>query len=85
MGKKAKATLYIDNEVVREAKALGLNLSVVSENAIREAVSALKRSKGADCPKTSDNPTATAPFQKECGPGGTRTRDLRLAKPTLYH
>ena len=24
------------------------------------------------------------PHQGSCGPGGTRTRDLRLAKPTLY-
>lgn len=46
MDKKTKVTLYVDREVIRESKKLGLNLSVIAENALKEAVRWLK---GADC------------------------------------
>ena len=46
MGKKGKVTLYMDLEVVREAKEIGLNISKVAENALKEAI---KRLKGEDC------------------------------------
>ena len=35
MGKKGKITLYMDLEVVKKAKELGLNISKVSENALK--------------------------------------------------
>ncbi len=45
MGKNVKVNLTIDEDVVKEAKEIGLNLSKISENALKEAISALKRSK----------------------------------------
>ena len=56
MSKTKITSIRIDEKVFREAKALGLNISVVAENALREAISALKRSKGSDCPAPHDNP-----------------------------
>ena len=38
--------LYLDPEVVREAKELGLNLPKVCEKALKDAI---KRLKGEDC------------------------------------
>ena len=46
MGTKGKITLYVDLEVVREAKELGLNISKVCENALKEAI---RRLKGIEC------------------------------------
>ena len=37
-GKKKNVMLYLDPEVVRKAKELGLNLSKVCENALKEAI-----------------------------------------------
>jgi hypothetical protein len=45
-GRKKNVVLYLDPEVVREAKELGLNISKVCENALKEAV---RRLKGEDC------------------------------------
>ena len=42
MGTKGKLTLYVDVEVVKEAKELGLNISKVCENALKEAIKRLK-------------------------------------------
>ena len=42
MAKKKRVLLYIDNEIVQTAKDLGLNLSKVSENALKEAIRRLK-------------------------------------------
>ena len=55
MGRKGKLTLYVDLEVVREAKALGLNVSKVCENALKMAIEQLRplygKSKGENCSK----------------------------------
>ncbi len=40
--KRQPLTITVNPKVVREAKALGLNLSVVSENALKEAIARLK-------------------------------------------
>jgi hypothetical protein len=42
MGKKKKVLLYIEVETIKKAKDLGLNLSKVSENALKEAVRRLE-------------------------------------------
>ena len=42
MGTKGKITLYVDLEVVKEAKELGLNISKVCENALKMAIEQLK-------------------------------------------
>ena len=38
MGKKKITTMRIDEELVKKAHDLGLNVSKISENAIREAI-----------------------------------------------
>jgi len=45
-GKKKNVMVYLDPELVKEAKELGLNLSKVCENAIKEAI---RRLKGENC------------------------------------
>ena len=47
MGKQIVTSIRIDEEVFREAKELGLNVSKITENALKEA---LRRLKGDDCP-----------------------------------
>jgi post-segregation antitoxin (ccd killing protein) len=46
MGKSVVTSIRIDEDVLREAKALGLNVSKVAENALKEA---LRRLKGENC------------------------------------
>jgi len=40
--RKKNVVIYLDPEVVKEAKDLGLNISKVSENALKEAIRRLK-------------------------------------------
>ena len=42
MGKRIKVNLTMDEEVVKEAKKIGINLSQFCENALREAIKRLK-------------------------------------------
>ena len=42
MGSKNSTCLYLDREVVATAKRMGLNVSKVSENALKEAIDRLK-------------------------------------------
>ena len=50
MGSKKKTLLYIDAETVRNAKELGLNLSKVAENALKEAVRRMSEPNGGTMP-----------------------------------
>jgi post-segregation antitoxin (ccd killing protein) len=42
MGTKKQLFLYTDSETTQKAKELGLNLSKVSENALKEAIRRLE-------------------------------------------
>lgn len=42
MGKPKKVTLTIDEEVIKIAHDIGLNISKVAENALKETISKLK-------------------------------------------
>lgn len=42
MGKAIVTSIRIDEEVFREAKELGLNVSKITENALKEAIRRLK-------------------------------------------
>ena len=44
MGKQVKVNLTIDADIVKEAKEIGLNMSKISENALKEAIKRLKGS-----------------------------------------
>jgi len=43
---KKRTTLYIEAELIEKAKELGLNVSKICENALKEAI---KRMENADC------------------------------------
>jgi post-segregation antitoxin (ccd killing protein) len=45
MGTKKRILLYIDSETIRKARELGLNLSKVSENALKEAITRISAPK----------------------------------------
>lgn len=42
MAKKVTTSIYLDKKVFRDAKDLGLNISKVAENALKEAIARLK-------------------------------------------
>ena len=42
MGKKVRTTLTIDNEVLKTAMEIGINVSQFCENALREGINKLK-------------------------------------------
>lgn len=48
MVKKKSTCLYLDPQIVETAKELGLNVSKVSENALKEAIERLSRTKKED-------------------------------------
>ena len=45
MGKKARTTLTIDEEILRKAQEIGLNVSQFCENALKQAIKALEQTK----------------------------------------
>ncbi|MEO0242878.1 MAG: type II toxin-antitoxin system CcdA family antitoxin [candidate division WOR-3 bacterium] len=56
MGKRIVTSIRIDEDVFREAKDLGLNVSKIAENALKEAIKRLKWEYLQTEPKTnSDN------------------------------
>ena len=42
MGKARVTSIRVDEDVLREAKELGLNVSKIAENALKEAIRRLK-------------------------------------------
>ena len=42
MGKKVVTSIRIDQDILRKAKEIGLNLSKISENALKEAIKRLQ-------------------------------------------
>ena len=59
MGKRKITTIRIDEDLLRKAHDLGLNVSKISENAIKEAVKRLEGSNNPkepkDCPDSTQN------------------------------
>ena len=49
MGNKTRTTLYLDAELVKNAHQLGLNVSKIAENALKDAIERMER------PKTLNN------------------------------
>ena len=56
MGKKARTTLYIDTEIIKEAQELGLNISKTCEIALKQAIEQLRalygKSESKNCPES---------------------------------
>ena len=67
---KKYATIYVDEDTIRKAKEMGLNISKTCENALKEAIRRL----GGSYQQNGGVPT----FREASG--GIRTRDLRLTK-----
>ena len=74
MGKPTNVTIRIDKDVVKEAKEAGLNLSKISEIALKDAT---RRLKGTEHPREDGKKPKGV---LHGGPGGTRTLDHRLVK-----
>jgi hypothetical protein len=76
LGKKVKYSLYIDEEIAKRGKELGLNLSKVAENAIKEATNRLEGPNGSE--NNEIDPVITS--LGGGGPGKSRTCDPRHVK-----
>jgi hypothetical protein len=55
MKMKKNVTIRVEEKVVKEAQEVGLNVSRVCENALKEAI---KRLKSDNCPAPSERPTS---------------------------
>ena len=84
MTSKARVNLTMEAEVIQKAKALGLNISKISENAI---IAYIERLEGiSDIKKAEYNPNPIVWNHKEDG-GRSRDRtcDPRHVKAMSYH
>ena len=55
MGKQVRVNLTIDENVIKKAKDLGLNLSKVSENAIKDMICRIEGSNPSNKPDKNGN------------------------------
>jgi len=79
MGKKINASVYMDAEIIRKARELGLNISKTCENALKEAIKRLERS---DCENNNENCPSDSSNNVWCGrrdlnPGRQRGRLMK--------
>ena len=77
MGKQTRVNLTIDNDVVKKAKHLGLNLSKVAENALKDMIDRI------ESPNSSNNFNKISKMVRGVGfeptnPYGTAASGLRL-------
>jgi hypothetical protein len=61
-GKKITAAIYVEENVIREARKLGLNISRTCENALEEAIKRLKGSSSQNHGSDSPNPRCPSPL-----------------------
>jgi post-segregation antitoxin (ccd killing protein) len=78
---KVRVNLTIDEEVKKKAEELGLNLSKVAENALKEAVRKLEAKDPPNDPVSSAN--ASSQEGLNGASGGIRTRDQQLTRLPL--
>ena len=81
MGKRVKVNLTMDEEVVKEAKKIGINLSQFCENALREAI---KRLKGLKTETNGGTPVSHTVWRgvRDLNPRGPTGH--RLSRPAPY-
>ena len=77
MGSKVNMCIYVDREVLESAKRMGLNLSRVSENALRSAIGRLNG------PERRTGPMSVAPLEPE-GRGRDLNPGARLHRSIGY-
>jgi hypothetical protein len=81
---KKNVVIYLDPEIVKEAKELGLNISKIAENALREAISRLKGEIGKNNPNSGDFDDGV--YINLLRPGfepGSRAREARILDRTI--
>ena len=71
MNDKKKLTLYVDAEIIEEAKELGLNISKVCENSLKEAI---RRLRGSNNPNSFENKTVKNRITNMVGSRGFEPR-----------
>ena len=74
MTAKVRTTLFIDKDVIVKAKKLGLNLSVVCENSLIQAIEAMESVYGKQEPRI--RPVSNLK-KADGGPSRIRTGDYR--------
>ena len=75
MGKSVVTSIRINEDVLREAKALGLNVSKIAENALKEAIRRLK----GEYSKTDSNSSSSNKVwcgRRDLNPGRRRGRPM---------
>ena len=73
--------MRIDSEILDKAHALGLNVSKIAENALKDAIDRMER------PKTQNdcgNPIDNKEMARDVGIEPTRPFDHRLSRPAPY-
>ena len=81
MGKKTTISIYIDRDVAKEAKEMGLNISKTCENALKMAIKQLKPLYSHEMLKNGSDDVENVIHS---GRGGIRTHDHRLRGPVPY-
>ena len=80
---KKNVMIRIDEDLIKKAKEYGLNISKVSENALKEMIDRIEipksQSKHADCPENNGG----SPGQIRTGVNGSKARYSRAVKPCL--
>ena len=77
MAKQVRVNLTIDKKVVQKAKDLGLNLSKVSENALKDMITRIEGSNSLNKPDKSSKMVRRVGFEPT-NPYGTAASGLRL-------
>ena len=85
MSSKARVNLTMDANVVRKAKALGLNISKISENALISYIERLEGVSGVKSPENSSDNIAYARLEEKwCVRRGSNPGPLR-GRQESYH
>jgi post-segregation antitoxin (ccd killing protein) len=77
MGKQVRVNLTIDESVVKKAKNLGLNLSKVAENALKNMIDRIESSNFSNATKENTRMVRGVGFEPT-NPYGTAASGLRL-------
>ena len=77
LGRQVRVNLTIDADVVKKAKKLGLNLSKVSENSLKDMISRIEGSNSSNKPEKNGKMVRGVGFEPT-NPYGTAASGLRL-------
>jgi len=72
---KVRVNITVEEEVIQKAKDLGLNISKMCENCLKEAI---KRLEGSDCPNNKEDSSVSASSKE--GLNWSRGQELNLGQ-----